>query len=117
MQDRGHVSLLLWGILLVLAWLSCDRLKLCHRGGEASSGHSHGAQAAQSPFPGRAAQAVLGLSLHLLSPEPLHPELSISQLLWDKIPFPFIPACQHSLRIPSRAGQPKLGAGLPPFPN
>lgn len=110
------MSLLLWGILLVLAWLSSDRLKLCHREGAASSGHSHGAQAAQGCFPGRAAQAVLCLSLHLLSPAR---ELLSSASPSSSGTFPFPSSQPASTASGSTAGlgQPKLGAGLSPFPN
>lgn len=109
MQDRGHVSLLLWGILLVLAWLSSDRLKLCRRGGAASSGYSHGAQAAQGPFPRKGSTGSFMFLTAPALPCQRTPELSISQLLWDNIPFPFIPACQHSLRVHSRAGAAQAG--------
>lgn len=110
-QDRGHVSFLLWGILLVLAWLSSDRFKLCHRGDAASSGHSHGAQAAQGPFLGKGSTGSFQSLTTLAQPCQRTPELSISQLLWDNIPFPFI--------LPAQPQGPQQcwGSQPPPFPN
>lgn len=114
-QDRGHVSLLLWGILLVLAWLSCDTQALS-LWGCSSSQHCHGAQAVQGPFLGRAAQAVLDLSLHLLSLARGHPSSASPSSSGTTFPSPSSQPASTASESAAVLGQPKLGAGLPSFP-
>lgn len=111
-RTKGHVSLLLWRILLILAWLNSDRLKLC-LWGAASSGHSHGAQAAQGPFLARAAQVVLDLWLHLLSPAREH--LSLASPSSSGTTFPS-PSSQAASTAPGSVqqswGSPSWGLNL-----
>lgn len=84
MQDRGHVSLLLWGILLVLALTDSSSVTV----GVQQLSPLPWSSGSPRSLPGKGSTGSFGSLTTPAQPCQRTPELSISQLLWDNIPFP-----------------------------